>query len=365
MASNLLFAKYAPKNLEPVNSIGAKWSRLLDALDLATAVKDRRTCIKMHLGGGHGFTTIHPFFVRKLVAKVREAGAKSVFVTDSSGAVARAVERGYTAETLGCPIVAESGMTDEYFQARPVDSPFQSFRAVEIGGEILAAETLIDFSHVKGHGACGYGGASKNLSMGCVTRRTRGVLHALEGGLEWNAKACTHCNKCAENCPNEAISFEKDNTFDVFYHNCKYCQHCVLICPAKALKLLGGGYRDFQQGMALATQAVLAGFPPANRLFINLVTNVTIFCDCWGMTTPNLVPDIGILAGRDIVAIEQASLDLVRTEDLIPGSLPPGLKLGRTGHLFERIHGKDPFAVVEFLAALGLGSREYTLQEIE
>ena len=362
--SNLLFAQYAARNLEPANSIGAKWTRLLDALDLAPAVNGKRTCIKMHLGGGSGFTTIHPFFTRKLVEKVKAAGAKTVFITDSPGAVLHAVERGYTAETVGCPLVPLSGQSDTFFQTRPIQPAFGAFREVEIGGEVLVAEALIDFSHIKGHGACGFGGASKNLSMGCVTQRSRRALHALEGGLEWNATRCTRCKKCELNCPNEAISFEQDR-FEVFYHNCKYCQHCVLICPEKALTMLGGKYRDFQRGLALTTKAVLDNFPAANRVYINMLMNVAIFCDCWGMSTASLVPDIGILAGRDIASIEQASLDLVKTKNLIAGALPPGWKLGKRGHLFERVHGKDPHAVVEFLEELGLGERKYSLQEIE
>ncbi len=59
----------------------------------------------MHLGGGYGFTTIHPYFMRTLVAKVKSAGAAEVFATDSAQAVRSAVERGYTPEVLGCPIL--------------------------------------------------------------------------------------------------------------------------------------------------------------------------------------------------------------------------------------------------------------------
>ena len=92
---------------------------------------------------------------------------------------------------------------------------------------------------------------------------------------------------------------------------------------------------------------------------------MTAFCDCWGMTTPALVPDIGILSGSDIVAIEQASLDLIQYEDLIPGTLVPGAELRDKGHLFERIHGKDPYEVIKHLADLDLGSREYKLVEVE
>ena len=114
----LLFASYASATLEPKDSIGAKWLRLLDRLELGKAVAGKRTAIKMHLGGGSGFTTIHPFFTRKLVEKVKAAGAKEVFVTDSPGAVRSAVERGYTSETLSCALVSASGTADRYFYRR-------------------------------------------------------------------------------------------------------------------------------------------------------------------------------------------------------------------------------------------------------
>lgn len=365
MAADLLFASCAPKTLEPKNSIGAKWPRLLDQLGLASAVSGKRVAIKMHLGGGWGFTTIHPFFTRKLVAKVKEAGAKDVFVTDGPGAVRSAVERGYTAEVVGCQLIPITGTDDKYFHRRKIEPAFRHLEEVELAGEIVEAGALIDFSHVKGHGSCGFGGASKNLSMGCVTGKTRGKLHALEGGLEWNGAKCKHCRTCIENCPNGAIRFNEQGEMSVFYHSCKFCQHCVLICPEKAITMIGGGYKEFQRGMALATSKVLQCFSPQNTLFINMLMDITIFCDCWGMTTPALVPDIGILAGRDIVAIEQASLDLIKTENLIPGALPPGYELGKTGQLFERIHRKDPCAVVEYLAELGNGAREYKLVEVE
>ena len=364
MASELLFTRFKPKTLEPKNSIGAKWPRLLDRLDLAAAVDGRRTAIKMHLGGGTGFTTIHPFLVRGLVEKVKAAGAREVFVTDGPGSVKNAVARGYTKEVLGCEIVPVAGTTDMYVYPKPIDPPFLTLEEVNLAGEIVDAEAMIDLSHVKGHGDAGFGGASKNLSMGAVDGTTRGRIHALEGGLEWDAEKCDHCDKCVENCPNGAISF-KDEKFSVFYHNCKLCQHCVLICPSKSLTMEGGRYKDFQRGMALTTTEVLKTFEPGRVVYINMLVNVTIFCDCWGMTTPDIVPAIGIIAGRDIVAIDHASLDMIRTEDLIPGSLPCGLELGEEGHLFERIHGKDPYAVVDYLAELGQGSKEYEVVEVE
>ena len=352
-----------PATLEPKNSIGAKWTRLLDGLDLHRVVRGKRTAIKVHLGGGSGFTTIHPYFMRSLVARVKEGGAREVFVTDTHSGVKSAIDRGYTAEVLGCPLLSMSGPDDADLVNLPVEPAFGALSSISLGAEIMKAEALIDFSHLKGHGSCGFGGAAKNLSMGCVNEKTRGVLHSLEGGLEWDAEECTLCRTCAENCPNKAISFPND-TFTVFYHNCKLCQHCVLICPQKALTLTGGVFADFQKGLALATDLVLKHFPRENQLFITMLMNITVFCDCWGMTTPALVPDIGILAGRDIVAMEQASLDMVRTEMLIPGSLPAGWELRPGDHLFERVHGKNPFVIVDQLQRLGWGDRAYTLTEI-
>lgn len=349
--------------MEPKSSIGAKWDRLLEALDLPSLVRGKRTAVKVHLGGGYGFTTIHPYFMRTLIARVKAAGAREVFAADGAGAVRSAVERGYTPEVLGCPILPVAGPDDRDIRVVPVTPPFLGLSELHLAAEVMNAEVLIDFSHVKGHGSCGYGGAMKNLSMGCVDQATKGALHGLEGGLEWDPEKCTLCKSCEENCPQSVISFPGDR-FKVFYHNCKLCRHCVLICPQKAISVSGGSYRDFQRGMAIAAATVLRGFARENLLFINMLMNITPFCDCWGMTTPAVVPDIGILAGRDIAAIEQASLDMVRTDDLIPNTLPPGWELGPSGHLFERIHHKDPLVIIDYLEELGGWSRDYRLREV-
>jgi uncharacterized Fe-S center protein len=367
MNARLLFASYAPKTLEPVNSIGNKFVRLLNKLDLPSIVGGRTVAVKMHLGGGGGFSTIHPYFVRKLIAAVRSAGAKDVFVTDLRDDTVGAIDRGYTEEVLGCRIVTVCGDDDSDFKSFPVNPPFHRMSKIELSGAILRAEVLIDFSHIKGHGVCGFGGASKNLSMGAVTSFMRQTLHSLEGGLIWDKDKCTHCGSCITHCPNHAMQFNANKELEVNYHNCKFCQHCALICPTKAIKMTPGGYLDFQKGMAMTSAKLLEHFPGNRKLFINMLMDTTIFCDCWGMTTPRLIPDIGILVGNDIVAVEQATLDLIDREELIPKSLPPNWELSqdRSKHLFERIHGKDPYAVVRNLEALGCGTTAYELEEVE
>jgi len=366
MSSELLFASFRPETLDPSCSFGIKFQHVLKELDLPGTVRDRKVAIKMHLGGGSGFSTIHPFFVRKLVQAVRDAGAKSVFVTDMFGNAEHAIDRGYTEEVIGCPIVPVCNRDETDFRSFPVEPPFKKMNAIELGVPILESDVLIDFSHVKGHGVCGYGGASKNLSMGAVTTHQRRMLHSLEGGLTWDEKACIHCGKCIENCPRNTMRWDENGKLEVIYHNCKFCQHCALICPKKAIQMEKGGYLDFQRGMAMTSAKLLEHFMPGRCIFLNMIMDVTIFCDCWGMTTPRLIPDIGMLAGRDIVAIETATLDLVNKAQLIPGSLPDQWPLDpdESKHLFQRIHGKDPYAVVRYLEELGCGTSGYTLRTI-
>jgi uncharacterized Fe-S center protein len=125
-------------------------------------------------------------------------------------------------------------------------------------------------------------------------------------------------------------------------------------------------FEDFAMGMALVTKKFLRKYRPGRTLFINFLTDITIFCDCWGMTTPDLVPDIGILASDDIVAVETASLDMIKTENLLPNGLPKGRALLEgSGHLFGRIHGKDPYLMVKYLKKVYGGSSRYVIEEVK
>ena len=94
--------------------------------------------------------------------------------------------------------------------------------------------------------------------------------------------------------------------------------------------------------------------------------NITPLCDCWGFSTLALVPDIGILAGTDIVSVEQASIDSIKVEDFIPIPLPSPLAYHPEieGHLLKKIHNKDPYLQVAECARLGLGEREYEIVEV-
>jgi uncharacterized Fe-S center protein len=358
------FASAKVKELRRHATLPVKFEKMLQGLPLEAMFSGRTVAIKIHVGGDMGFTTIHPLFIRIVVDAVKKAKGKP-FVTDGSGSLHNAKARGYTEEVLCAPLISAAGIANNYAYTKPIN--YRSLDTVDLCGNIVDAEAMIVLSHGKGHGNSGFGAAIKNLAMGCVARNSRGKLHKLQGEqFDWDPDNCVRCRACAENCPSPGtITFDDEDNLKWFDHHCRYCRHCEESCQHQAIKIDSRGTEYFQRGMALTAREILNTFEPNRVLFINVLLSITPFCDCWGFSTPALVPDIGILASTDIVAIEQASLDLVRVEDFILSSLPESMSLREGNHLFERIHGKDPYLQVKCAAEIGLGSREYELETIE
>ncbi len=362
--SKVFFASAKVNAVRADASLPAKFTRLLENFPLKAMFDGKTVAIKMHLGGHLGFTTISPLFVRMLVRQVKDAGGRP-FITDGSNAIAGAKHRGYTEEVLGAPLVPAAGFNEKYFETVPMN--YRTLKEIQLCGEIVNADAMIVYSHGKGHGDCGWGGAIKNIGMGNVTCKSRGDIHALQGtDFEWDSELCNHCYLCRDNCPTGALTFDKEGKFHVFVHHCRYCTHCVNICPQGAIKLSAESIKQFQTGMAHVNKACLDTFQKDRVLFINHVLNVTPLCDCWGFSSPSIVPDVGIFAGTDIVSVEQASIDSIKTENFIQGSLPHPLQVNDIeGHLLKKIHAKDPYLQCEESAKLGLGEQAYEISEVE
>ena len=362
MDSQVYFSDMAYSAYEASQTLPSKLVRQLKASGLGKKIKNRKVAIKIHVGSEIGYSTIPPVFMRLLAEFVKENGG-DCFFTDHYIASRHPERRGYTQESIGAPIIEAAGHLGKYLYSKDVD--WKTFRHVDVAGHIHDADFLIDFSHVKGHGCCAYGGAVKNIAMGCVSDRTRHEIHGLEGSLKWDKTTCTHCEACIRSCNHNANSFNKKGEYEVNFHNCTLCQHCVKVCPTKSITLTGSSYLDFQKGMALCTRTVLDSFKPGNVFYINLLISITAMCDCWGLTTPSLVPDIGLMSSWDLAAIETASMDQIKFEKLNPEGVPEGIKLGKKGHLFERLHGKDPYTQIKYLEEYGLGSGKYSLEMIK
>lgn len=359
------FASIGMKDISANASLPAKFQRMLDKYPLKDMFGGRRTAIKMHVGGNMGYTTVHPLFVRLLVEKLKEAGADP-FLTDGTPAMHNPTARGYTQEVVGAPFFPAAGVKDEYYYTEEVG--FRTLKEVQLCGNIVDAEAMVDLSHFKGHGHAVYGAALKNLGMGAVTRHTRGQIHQLcSQELSWDADACIECRQCVEGCPTGAARFNDEGEFTIFFHDCIYCHHCVMACPEHAIDFDDRNIFYFHCGLAAATREVLKHFDPNNVLYINVLLDITSFCDCWGFTTPNIVPDIGITASRRIMPIEKASVDMVKAENFIEGSLPGHLERRPDAgpHLLHQIWGKDPYEQIRAGKEMGLGSSDYELEEVE
>ena len=361
MPSRVTLASAHPKELRADATLPMLLDRMLAKWAFRKRFKGKVVAVKMHLGGNVGYSTTPPLLVARVIRAVKDAGGRP-FVTDSPSAVLNARDRGYTPEVLGAPLAPVAGPMDKYVYPRRVG--YRTLKRVNIAGAIADADAMIVLSHGKGHGHSGFGGAIKNIAMGCVDGVTRGGIHRLmSAAFEWDESKCTGCLLCRDNCPNDAIS-HADGKISISDHDCKYCMHCQLACPSGAITIDQRGYRWFQHGMALATREALATFEPPRVFYITALLSVTPFCDCWGFTTPSIVPDVGIVAGDDITAVETAALDLIRAEDFIEGSLPPPLERTGGGHLLQQIHGKDPYLQIEEAVKVGLGDGTYRLSRV-
>ncbi len=362
MSSKVTLASAKPKEMRASETLPVLFEKMLRRWNFKKRFENKRVAIKMHLGGNVGFSTIHPIFVRKVVDAVKRAGGEP-FITDVPSAIFHCKARGYTEEVLDAKILPATGIADRYVYTRKVN--YKTLKVVNLAGNIVDADAMIVLSHGKGHGQSSFGGAIKNVAMGCVDANTRSKIHRLMSGtFEWDSQKCTRCFLCKDSCPNGAIEYV-DDEIRIFDHSCKYCMHCVNICPTEAITIDQKGYRFFQHGMALASREVLKTFEPDSVFYITVLMQITPFCDCWGMTTPSIVPDIGIIASDDIVAIDTAAIDLIKSENFIEGSLPYPLTRTGSGHLLKQIHGKDPYIQIEECVKVKLGTPDYKIFPIK
>ncbi len=355
-------------------SMTAKFDELLEKLDFSTIEKNDKVAVKMHLGFDHGYQTVPVFFVRRVVKAVKDAGGWP-FITDNPTAVYNAVERGYTSETCGCPIIPISGVKDGY--STPVKIDYRTVDTLEMAGVIRDADAVVDLSHSKGHMCAGYGGALKNLALGCYAAMTRWrKIHGIEQSIEyWDSEKCTpeHAKKLVASCPYNAIQYVEDkHRLAVNAGGChnSNCFECLKVDEGVgSLKITPEMFDYFQEIMAIATKQVLDTFDEKKRFFLNFLLEITPHCDCAAIAQPSVVPDIGILGSRDMVAIDMASLDLIEKTGLIEQVVPPYFKhfnKDTSMHPLKRLWGamKDPYKGLEYAEKLGCGTRNYEIMEI-
>jgi len=368
MTSKVYFASI--RALSDHESTTAKVRKLFDAAGFASRFAARdKTAVKLHFGelGNDGF--ISPVYVRQVVEKVKECGALP-FLTDTNtlylGSRSNAVEHittailhGFDFAVTGAPVIIADGLDGK--NVARVDINQKHFERVSIAGDIAAADSMIVLSHFKGHIVSGFGGALKNLAMGCAPPEGKRAQH--------NARPfsipekCTGCGKCIRVCPKKAIII-KEKKSKIDRDLCIGCFECMHACPEHAIDI--DWETEIPQFMErMVEYAYGAVKDKAGKVgYMNFLIRITPDCDCFPFSDAPIVPDIGILASDDPVAIDAASFDLVNQQ------------AGFTDSLLTTHHakGEDKFTGVHvhtdgtrqlmYAERIGMGSRKYELVKI-
>ncbi len=352
-------------------SMTVKVGRLVERAGVGSIVTEGDlVAVKVHFGERGGDAYVSPVFVRQVVDAVKARGGKP-FVTDTntlySGSrsnsvdhLTTAVEHGFDYAVLGCPVIIADGLRS----GSVVDLPGVGgyFRQVHAAADLVASDAMVVVSHFKGHEMAGFGGAVKNLAMGCAPASGKRDQHSLRATV--HREKCIGCGQCVEVCPVHAIELVEGLAL-VDRPRCIGCGECMTVCPQKAIATGSReDLREFVERLAEYATALTAA-KRDKMLFLSFVLRVTPHCDCVPWSDAALVPDQGILASRDPVALDQACFDLVKNARALPGSMiecPCG-------------PGDDKFAAawpdtsglrqLEYAEELGLGSRSYTLVPLD
>ena len=375
MQSDVYFAPARVKRWDYSASQVAGLERLIEQLDFGAAIAEGEyVAIKTHFGSQGAHRVVRPRFLRVLADAVKAVGGLP-FVCDTFRIpgwdyLEVANQNGINPQSVGCPVVVADGLfgyDSLEVEAGPV------LGSVRVASAIYDAPAMIVVSHCKGHIEAGYGGAIKNLAMGGVAgrhrsgdwKRARGHLHAAaaESSVVRDPELCTLCLQCLHVCPTQAIA-EVDDGLVVDDEKCWRCGRCERVCPEDAIRLDKRGEGEFQMALAEGAGAVLSTFEPGKVLYVNFVLEVQPECDCMPMADTPVVQDQGILAGGDIVAVDQAALDMINGAMPLPGSLAEdrGVRAGQ--RVLARALGVDGQLHLDAAAEIGLGSRDYRLVEV-
>ncbi|MGQ9760057.1 MAG: DUF362 domain-containing protein [Candidatus Methanomethylicaceae archaeon] len=351
-----------------------RWRDALKGIDLllrgaAPEIWEGSVAVKVHFGERGNYTYVRPAFARRVVDFLKGLGARP-FVTETTAlyptgfrssvedSIETARYNGFTEEGLGCPIViadewdGESGV--EVALERVCGSiPTKSFRVAK---HIANADGMVVISHVKGHLLSGFGGAIKHLGMGCTTKSGKRWQHAAHG-LVFHYERCNGCGECANACVFSAITMQNDRPLRD-EDKCMYCNTCMFSCEQDAITILEDGKERFQRALAHAAACVMKAMARKPLVFLNFVIDVTQLCDCAAPAGNIITHNIGILASRDPVAIDRASLDLIDVSPLFPGlKVSPPDPLGK-------LNGTESGIQIRVLEELGMGSTVYRLVEV-
>jgi uncharacterized Fe-S center protein len=351
----------------PGEGLPSKLKRLIKAAGIAKIdFKNKYVAIKIHFGEPGNLAFLRPNYATAVADIIKELGGKP-FLTDANtlyvGGRKNALDHldsaaynGYTRQTTGCNILIADGLKGTDEALLPVRGGKYVMQA-KIGRAVADADIIVSLNHFKGHECTGFGGALKNIGMGCGSRAGKMEMHSA-GKPSVDKDLCIGCGACIKICAAGAPSV-KNKKADIDLDKCVGCGRCIGICPADAVQPANDESFDIlNKKIAEYSLAVLDGKP---HFHISLAIDISPYCDCHAENDVRIVPDIGMFASLDPVALDKACADAVNSQPVQQGSLLSERNQRKGDHFSTLTPGTDWKVCLEWAQELGIGTQEYKL----
>ncbi len=324
--------------------------------EISTVIKKGDiVAIKIHPGELGNTTYVRPVIVKTVVDLVKEAGGIP-FVTDTTvlyngrrfnaaDLLCTAATNGFTHASMGAPVICADGLSGD--DSVTVEIGGEKLDSISVASAIANADSMIMISHCKGHPASGFGGAVKNLGMGCLDKAGKTVVHEV-GIPDIDPEKCVGCRKCIMICPWDALSMENGKAV-VNKELCRGELSCFGSCDYNAIVPPSDAPVRMQERLGEAAMGPVK-FLPGKIGYINWIFDLTPGCDCFNFSSPPFAGDVGITASLDPVAIDMASLDLMNRR-----------MAHEHGGNITGVWGVDPATHLRYAEKIGVGSPDYEL----
>lgn len=351
-----------------------KLKRLIKAAGISDIDMDGKfVAVKMHFGELGNLSFLRPNYARAVVDVVKEFGGVP-FLTDCNtlypGSRKNAIEHlycawenGFTPMTVGCPIIIGDGLKGTDDIEVPVEGGEYIDKA-KIGRAVMDADIFISLSHFKGHETTGFGGAIKNIGMGCGSRAGKKAQH-MNGQPEIDHELCRGCRACLRECANDGLSFdESTRKMSINTQNCVGCGRCIGACNFDAIAFANyAATKDLNCRMAEYTKAVIQNRP---NFHVSLIVDVSPNCDCHAENDVPILPNIGMFASFDPLALDQACVDACLKATPLPNSqLAEAMEKEDFCDHHDHFENTTPNSEYKTCLAhaekIGLGTRDYEI----
>jgi len=325
--------------------------------------------IKIHFGEPGNLSFLRPNYANAVSDVIKQLGGKP-FLTDCNtlyvGGRKNALDHlesayvnGFSPFSTGCHVLIADGLkgTDEVLI--PVIGG-EYVKEAKIGRAVMDADIFISLNHFKGHELTGFGGAIKNIGMGCGSRAGKMEMHS-SGKPRISSKKCLGCGVCKNNCAHDAISIYEKKA-EINHDKCVGCGRCIGVCPADAVRPANDESNDIlDKKMAEYAWAVLNGRP---HFHISLAIDISPYCDCHSENDIPIVPNVGMFASFDPVAIDMACADAVNAQPVMKGSLLEKSSAAHCDHFTRVSPDTDWRVTLNHAEKLKIGSKNYELIRI-